>query len=161
VFNNLSGLYLLSAFRTESKPVTIQVGGNAFCGAATLTGVPGGLDGLVYELSNILWSVVVIDSKPAKLLLDLRNFDRRVRMCCIEGSDGRYDFLYQRPPSFSALPGEASYFADHRSDVLSRRGQRASTESIVRPMKWPLRASSCLRGISFPSQRAAIRIDCS
>ena len=46
--------------------------------------MPGGLDGPIYEQSDILWCVVVIDSKPAKLLFDLGDFDRRVRVCGIK-----------------------------------------------------------------------------
>ena len=130
-----SGLKQLPAFRAEGEPVTFQVGGNAFRGATAFAGVPGGLDGLVYELSDILWSVVVIDSESAKLLFDLRDFDGRVRVCGVEGIDGRCDFLDQRPPSFSALPGDLGNFALHRSEVLWRRGQRASTESMVRATK--------------------------
>ena len=65
----------LSAFRAEGEPVTLQVGGDAFCGPAAFAGVPGGLNGIVDELSDILWSVVVIDSKSTKLLFDLGDFD--------------------------------------------------------------------------------------
>ena len=79
----------LSAFRTEGEPVTLPVGGNAFCGTAAFAGVPGGLYGLVYELSDILWSVIVIDSKAAKFLFDLGDLDRRIRVCCVKGIDGR------------------------------------------------------------------------
>lgn len=129
-----------AAIRAEGEPVTFQVGGAAFSGTAAFAGVPGGLDGLVYELSDILWSVVVIDSESAKLLFDLRDFDGRVRVCGVEGIDGRCDFLDQRPPSFSALPGNLGDFACHRSEVLNRRGQRASTAIMVRPMKWPFGA---------------------
>lgn len=130
----------LAAIRAKGKAVTFQVGGDAGSGAALLAGVPGCLDGLVYELSDILWSVVVIDSESAKLLFDLRDFDGRVRVCGVEGIDGRCDFLDQWPPSFSALPGDLGDFACHRSEVLNRRGQRASTAIMVRPKKWPLGA---------------------
>ena len=97
-------LYLSAAFRAEGVPVTFQVGGDAFRSAAAFAGMPGGLDSLVYELSDILWCVVVVDSESAKLLFDLGDFDRRVRMCGVEGIDGRCDFLDQRPPSLTALP---------------------------------------------------------
>ena len=89
MFYNYPGFDFLSAFRAEGEPVTFQVGGDAFRGTVAFAGVPGGLDGLVYELSDILWSVVVIDSESAKLLFDLRDFDRRVRVCGVEGIDGR------------------------------------------------------------------------
>ena len=105
MFYNYPGFDFLSAIRAEGVPVTFQVGGDAFRGAAAFASVPGGLNGLVYELSDILWCVVVIDSKSAKFLFDLGDFDRRVRMCGVKGIDGRYDFLDQRPPSLTALPG--------------------------------------------------------
>ena len=101
----------------------------------------GGLNGLVYELSDILWSVIVIDSKSAKFLFDLGDFDRRVRVRGIKGIDGRRDFLDERPPSLTALPGEVDDFTGHRSEVLCRRCQMASTDIMVRATKWPLRAS--------------------
>ena len=44
----------LSAFRAEGEPVTFQVGGDASGGTAFLVGVPGGLNGHVYESSDIL-----------------------------------------------------------------------------------------------------------
>ena len=89
----ISGLNHLPAFRAEGEPETFQVGGDAFRGATAFAGVPSGLNGLVYELSDILWCVVVIDSKSAKFLFDLGDFDRRVRMCGVKGIDGRCDFL--------------------------------------------------------------------
>lgn len=66
----------LTAFRAEGEPVTFLVGGDTDGGAALLAGVPGGLDSLVYELSDILWSIVVVDSEATKLLLDLADLDR-------------------------------------------------------------------------------------
>ena len=56
---NLTLLYypqldFLAAIRAEGKPVTFQVGGDASGGTAFLAGVPGGLDGVVNELSDIL-----------------------------------------------------------------------------------------------------------
>ena len=38
--------------------------------------MPGGFDGVVNELSDILWSIVVVDAEAAKLLLDLSDLDR-------------------------------------------------------------------------------------
>ena len=113
-------LDFLAAIWAEGEPVTFQVGGGAGDGAALLAGVPGCLDGLVYEQSDILWSVMVVDSKPAKLLLDLGDFDKRVWMCGIIGIDGRYDFIDHRPPSFSALPGDVFDGFHHFSLVLFR-----------------------------------------
>ena len=114
----ISGLNHLSAFRAEGEPVTFQVGSDAFRGAAAFAGVPGGLDGLVYELSDILWSIVVVDSESAKLLLDLADFDRRIWMRSVIGIDGRCNVLNQRPPSFSALPREVFDGFHHFSLVL-------------------------------------------
>lgn len=37
--------------------------------------MPGGLDGLIYELPNILWSVVVVNTEAAELLFDLADLD--------------------------------------------------------------------------------------
>ena len=54
LFNNCSWYDLTSAIRAEGKPVTFQVGVDASGGTAFLAGVPGGLDGVVNELSDIL-----------------------------------------------------------------------------------------------------------
>lgn len=44
----------LAAIRAEGEPISFLVGGDAFCASAPLAGEPGGLYGLVYELSDIL-----------------------------------------------------------------------------------------------------------
>lgn len=67
--------------------------------------MPGGLDGIIYELPNILWSVVVVNTETTELLFDLADPDGRIRMCYVLGIDGRCDFLNHLPPSFSAFPG--------------------------------------------------------
>jgi hypothetical protein len=82
-----------------------MVGGDAGGGAAFLADVPGCVYSLVYELSEILWCVVVVNAEAAELLFDLADLDWRFRMGCVERIDGRCDFLDQRPPSFSAFPG--------------------------------------------------------
>lgn len=141
LFYNYPGFDFLSAFRAEGESVTFLVGGDAFRGTAAFAGVPGGLDGLVYEQSDILWCIVMVDSESAKLLLDLGDFDRRVRVRGVEGIDGRCDFLDQRPPSLSALSGEVGDLACHLiSEDLNLRGLRASTESMTRAISCPLRA---------------------
>ena len=65
----------LAAIWAEGEPVTFQVGDYAFCGTAAFAGMPGGLDGLIYELPNILWSVVVVNTEAAELLFDLADLD--------------------------------------------------------------------------------------
>jgi len=122
--------------------IAVYIRGYPFPSTAAFTGMPGGLNRQVYELSDILWSVVVVDAEAAKLLLDLADLDRIIRVCGVEGIDGRCDFLDHRPPSFSALPGEVDDYVCHRSEVLNRRGHRASTESMVRATSWPLSANS-------------------
>ena len=161
MFYNYPGFDFLSAFRAEGEPVTFQVGGDAFCGTAAFAGVPGGFDGLVYELSDILWSVVVVDSKSAKLLFDLRDLDGRVRVCGVEGIDGRRDFLDQRPPSLSALPGEVGDCVHYLSFLVFLQYHMISTASIVRPMKWPFGARSWKGGNSGASGVLLSRSACS
>ena len=67
--------YFLAAIRAEGEPVAFQVGSDADGGAAFFAGVPGCGHGLVYELSEIVWGVVVVDAEAAKLLLDLAYLD--------------------------------------------------------------------------------------
>lgn len=64
---NDSRFDFLAAIRAEGKPVTFQVGVDTFRGAAAFAGVPGGLDGVVNELSDILWCVIAVDSKATIL----------------------------------------------------------------------------------------------
>ena len=64
-----------AAIRAEGEAVAFQVGGDASGGAAFLAGMPGRGDGLVNELSEILWGIVVVDSEAAELLLDLADLD--------------------------------------------------------------------------------------
>ena len=161
LFYNYPRLDFLSAIRAEGEPVTFQVGGDASRGAAAFASVPGGLNGLVYELSDILWCVVVIDSKSAKLLFDLRDFDRRVRMCGVKGIDGRCDFLDQRPTSLTALPGEVGDCVHYLSFLVFLQYHMISTASIVRPMKWPFGARSWKGGNSGAPGVSLSRSACS
>ena len=132
--------YFLAAIRAESEPITFHVGGDAGSGAALLAGVPGCGNGLVNELSEILWCVVVVNAEAAELLFDLADLNCRFRMGCVERIDGRCDFIDQRPPSFPAFPGHFFDGFHHFSLNEFRQGQRASTAIIVRPMKWPFSA---------------------
>ena len=133
-------LDFLAAIRAEGEPITFKVGGDAGSGAAFLAGVPGCVHGLVNEMSDILWCVVVVNTEAAELLLDLAYLDGRSRMGSIEGIDGRCNFLYHRPPSLSALPGHFFDGFHHFSLNEFLQGQRASTAIMVRPMKWPFGA---------------------
>ena len=130
----------LAASRAEGEPISFLVGCDSFRGATAFAGVPGCVHGQVYELSDILWCVIAVDSKAAKLLFDLADLNGFSRVGSIKEVDGRCDFLDHRPPSFSALPRNVFEGFHYLSLVLFRYGHRASTAIMVRPIKWPFGA---------------------
>ena len=124
----------LAASRAEGEPISFLVGCDSFRGATAFAGVPGCVHGQVYELSDILWCVIAVDSKAAKLLFDLADLNGFSRVGSIKEVDGRCDFLDHRPPSFSALPRNVFDGFHYLSLVLFRYGHRASTAIMVRPI---------------------------
>lgn len=75
VYSKFPRFNFLSAIRAEGEPVTFQVGGDAGGRATFLAGVPGCSHSLVYELSEILWGIVVVNAEAAEFLLDLADLD--------------------------------------------------------------------------------------